>query len=98
MNAPSIVDANTAQVTNVQDNSDGNTSGTAGITGVVFYVGTAVGPNGQFQTLVATQTSPGTWRASVQASDLMKLHAVAVDGSGNFTDCAGNATSRGTAP
>lgn len=93
MNPPIIVDANTVQVSNVQDNSDGSTNGVAGVTGVVFYVGSAVDPNGNFLTVVASQTAPGTWTAALAATDLTTLHAVAVDGSGNFNDCAGNAPS-----
>jgi uncharacterized protein YkwD len=94
MNPPTIVDANTVQVTNVHDNSDGNTTGAAGVTGVVFYVGSAVDPSGNFLTVVATQTATaGTWTVTLAATDLSTLHAVAVDGSGNFNDCVGNATS-----
>jgi hypothetical protein len=93
MNPPTIVDANTVQVTNVQDDSDGTQA--AAVTGVVFYVGSAVDNNGNFQTVVAKQdpATPGTWTATLAATDLTTLHAVAVDGSGNFTDCVGNATS-----
>jgi uncharacterized protein YkwD len=95
MNPPTIVDANTVQVTNVQDNSDGSTNGVAGVTGVVFYVGT-ISYNGNshtFSTVSATSAGNGTWTANLSATDLTTLHAVAVDGSGNYTDCAGNATS-----
>jgi hypothetical protein len=94
MDPPTIVDANTVQVTNVRDDSDGSASGVAGVTGVVFYVGSAVDPNGNFQTVAATRGTDGTtWTASLSATDLATLHAVAVDGSGNYTDCAGNAAS-----
>jgi hypothetical protein len=95
MNPPTIVDANTVQVTNVQDNSDGSTNGVAGVTGVVFYVGT-ISYNGNshtFSTVSATSAGNGTWTANLSATDLTTLHAVAVDGSGNYTDCVGNATS-----
>jgi uncharacterized protein YkwD len=94
MDGPTIVDANTVQVTNVQDESDGS-SGAAGVTGVVFYVGSAVDTNGNFQTVVATQdkATPGTWTASLSATDPTTLHAVAVDGSGNYTDTAGHSSS-----
>jgi uncharacterized protein YkwD len=94
MNPPTIVDANTVQVSNVQDDSDGS-SGAAGVTGVVFYVGSAVDNNGNFQTVVAKQdqATPGTWTATLSATDLSTLHAVAVDGSGNFNDCKGDAAS-----
>jgi hypothetical protein len=92
MSPPTIVDANTVQVTNVQDESDGTQA--AAVTGVVFYVGSAVDNSGNFLTVVATQTATaGTWTASLSATDLSTLHAVAVDGSGNFTDCVGNAPS-----
>jgi uncharacterized protein YkwD len=93
MNPPTIVDANTVQVTNVQDDSDGTQA--AAVTGVVFYVGSAVDANGNFLTVVATQdpATPGTWTATLAATDLTTLHAVAVDGSGNYNDCVGNAPS-----
>jgi uncharacterized protein YkwD len=93
MNPPTIVDANTVQVTNVQDNSDGTQA--AAVTGVVFYVGSAVDPNGNFLTVVAKQdpTTPGTWTATLAATDLTTLHAVAVDGSGNYNDCVASAAS-----
>lgn len=93
MSPPTIVDASTVQVTNVQDDADGSTTGAAGVTGVVFYVGSAVDPNGNFLTVVANQTAPGTWTATLATTDPTTLHAVAVDGSGNFTDCAGGAAS-----
>jgi len=90
MNPPTVLDANTVQVTGVQDNSDGSTGGVAGVTSVVFYVGTAVSADGStFQTVVATQSTPGTWTANLAVTDPTTLHAVAVDGSGNFTDCVG---------
>lgn len=92
MNPPTIVDANTVQVTNVQDDSDGTQA--AAVTGVVFYVGSAVDPSGKFLTVVAKQAATaGTWTATLLATDLTTLHAVAVDGSGNFNDCVGNAPS-----
>jgi hypothetical protein len=92
MDAPTIVDANTVQVINVTDDSDGSTSAVAGVTGVVFYIGSAV-QNGNFQTVVAKQDPPGTWTATLSATDPTTLHAVAVDGSGNDTDTAGNPSS-----
>ncbi len=94
MNPPTVVDANTVQVTGVQDDSDGSTSGIAGVTSVVFYLTSAVGTDGStFQTVVATQTTTGTWTASLAVTDPTMLHVVAVDGSGNYTDCvAGGAT------
>ncbi len=93
MSPPTVVDANTVQVTGVRDNSDGGSGGVAGVTSVVFYVGSAVGTNGStFQTVVATQTTPGTWTATLAAADPTMLHTVVVDGSGNYTDCAASAT------
>ena len=90
MSPPTVLDANTVQVTGVQDNSDGSTGGVAGVSSVVFYVGTAVAADGNtFQTVVATQTTPGTWTANLAVTDPTTLHVVAVDGSGNFTDCVG---------
>jgi uncharacterized protein YkwD len=93
MNPPTIVDANTVQVTNVQDDSDGTQA--AAVTGVVFYVGSAVDPSGKFLTVVAKQdpATPGTWTANLAATDPKTLHAVAVDGSGNFNDCIASAAS-----
>lgn len=93
MSPPTIVNANTVQVTNVRDDSDGSTSGAAGVTGVVFYVGMAVDPSGKFLTVAAKQTAPGIWTASVSATNPTTLHAVAVDGSGNYTDCTASANS-----
>ena len=96
MNPPTIVDANTVQVTNVQNDSDGSTNGVADVTSVVFYVGSAVDPNGNFLTVSAKQGADGTtWTATLAATDLTTLHAVSVDGSGNYNDCAGNAASCG---
>ena len=90
MNPPTVVDANTVQVTGVADDSDGGTAGVAGVTSVVFYVGSALAADGStFQTVVATQTSPGTWTANLAVTDPTMLHAVVVDGSGNYTDCVG---------
>jgi hypothetical protein len=96
MDSPTInADGTTAKVTNVHDDSDGNTSGAAGVTGVVFYVGSAVDNNGNFQMVVAKQDPPGTWTATLSATvtDQTTLRAVAVDGSGNDTDTAGNPSS-----
>ena len=90
MSPPTILDANTVQVTAVQDDSNGGAGGAAGVTSVVFYVGAAIGADGStFQTVVATQTVPGTWTANLAVTDPTTLHVVAVDGSGNFTDCVG---------
>ncbi len=59
-----------------------------GITGVVFYTNSINndGFNPPFNTVSATQTSPGTWSAPITVNAGDVLHAVAVDGSGNFTD------------
>jgi uncharacterized protein YkwD len=94
MSPPTVVDANTVQVTGVHDDSDAGTGGVVGVTSVVFYVGSAVSANGNtFQTVAATQTTPGTWTANLAVTDPTTLHVVVVDGSGNFTDCvAGGAT------
>jgi hypothetical protein len=92
MSPPTIVNPTTVQVTNVKDNSDGSTNGVAGVTGVVFYVGSIGYKNGAFTTVSATNQGNGIWTANLPATDPTTLHAVAVDGSGNFTDCAaGNA-------
>ena len=87
-----------ATVTGVADNpanvnDKGTTPLTAGITGVVFYtnsiktVGEAFTP-GEFNTVSATETpaGSGTWTATMTVNTGEVLHAVAVDGSGNFTD------------
>ncbi len=93
MTPPTVVDGNTVQVTGVQDDSDGSTNGVAGVTSVVFYVGSAVAADGStFQTVVATQGNAGTWTANLAVTDPTTLHVVAVDGSGNFTDCVAGGT------
>ncbi len=94
LNPPTVVDANTVQVTGVQDDSDGRTDGVAGVSSVVFYVSSAVAADGStFQTVSATQTTSGTWTANLAVTDPTTLHVVAVDGSGNYTDCVvGGAT------
>jgi len=87
-----------ATVTGVADNpANVNDKGakplTAGITDVVFYtnaiktVGEAFSP-GEFNTVSATETpaGSGTWTATMTVNTGEVLHAVAVDGSGNFTD------------
>jgi uncharacterized protein YkwD len=86
----------TATVTGVADspanvNDTGANPLTAGVTGVVFYTNNIVdsSPNMDgtgFNTVSATQSSPGTWTAPVTVNPGDVLHAVAVDGSGNFTD------------
>ena len=67
----------------------GATPTTAAITSVVFYTNKIVeGPGATFNTVPATQTAPGSgsWTANITANAGEVLHAVAVDGSGNFTD------------
>ena len=84
----------TATVIGVADNpGDRNSKGanpdTAGITQVVFYVNRiSRRTGGGFNTVVAAQAAPGsgTWTASIAVSPGDVLHAVAVDGSGNFID------------
>jgi hypothetical protein len=83
-----------ATVTGVADNpanvnDTGATPLTAGVTGVVFYTNNIVekgGFQGTFNTVAATQSKPGTWTAQITVNPGDVLHAVAVDGSGNFTD------------
>jgi uncharacterized protein YkwD len=83
-----------ATVTGVADNpanvnDTGATPLTAGITGVVFYTNNIVengGFQGTFNTVSATQSSPGAWTAQITMNPGDVLHAVAVDGSGNFND------------
>jgi hypothetical protein len=68
-------------------NDAGPNPTTAAITGVVFYVNNIVeDANQNFNTVSGTQTAPGTWTAQITVNPGDVLHAVAVDGSGNFTD------------
>jgi uncharacterized protein YkwD len=84
----------TASVTGVADgpnnvNDTGANPATAGITGVMFYTNNIVeNPDSTFNTVAATQTAPGsgTWTAPITVNPGDVLHAVAVDGSGNYTD------------
>lgn len=83
----------TATVTGVADNPNnvnntGANPATAAITQVVFYTNQIIDTNGSFNTVVATETAPGsgTWTASITLNPTDVLHAVAVDGSGNYTD------------
>ena len=91
---PITVNAGSATVTGVADNpanvnDTGATPLTAGVTGVVFYTNNIVekgGFQGTFNTVAATQSTPGTWTAQLTVNPGDVVHAVAVDGSGNFTD------------
>ncbi len=82
----------TATATGVADsplnvNDTGANPTTAAITGVVFYANNIVeGPNQSFNTVSGTQTATGIWTAQITLNPGDVLHAVAVDGSGNFTD------------
>jgi hypothetical protein len=93
MNAPRIAPGNLAQysavVDGVQDNSDGSPTGVAGVTGVVFYFGSITNQNGTFYTIPATNSGFGRWSVILGPYTGLPgtLRAVAVDGSGNFTDC-----------
>jgi len=52
-----------------------------------FYANNIVeGPNQSFNTVPGTQTAPGIWTAQITLNPGDVCHAVAVDGSGNFTD------------
>lgn len=98
-NPPSIASVSyangTATATGVADsplnvNDTGPNPTTAGITGVVFYVNNIVEntTTQTFNTVPATQTAPGsgTWTAQITVNPGDVLHAVAVDGSGNYVD------------
>jgi uncharacterized protein YkwD len=67
---------------------------TVGIARVVFYTNSIVELEsggrleGKYNTVAATETAPGTWTAPMTVNAGEVLHAVAVDGSGNFTDSA----------
>jgi len=87
----------TATVTGVTDNPKNiNDTGASplvpAMSGVVFYTNNIVGPPGGafapggFNTVSAKETAPGTWSAPMTVNAGEVLHAVAVDGSGNFTD------------
>lgn len=83
MSAPTVAGAAggtvTATATNVVDSGAG--TGVAGLTGVVFYAGSGVNP-----TTVRGTQSGTTWTASLNQPTGTTVHAVAVDGSGNYTD------------
>ena len=83
MSAPTVAGAAggtvTATATNVVDSGVG--TGVAGLTGVVFYAGSGANP-----TTVRGTQSGTTWTASLNQPTGTTVHAVAVDGSGNYTD------------
>jgi hypothetical protein len=98
LNAPTY-NGTTASVTNVQDT--GAPVGAAGLTGVVFYVNSVTDTganNGTYNTVPATQGPAGTWTAAISVPGGSTLHAVAVDGSGNYTDCTATGCSPTAAP
>ncbi len=74
----------TAMATNVGDS--GASAGAAGLTGVVFYAGPPEDSNSNSTTVLGTQNGT-TWTASLNQPAGTVVHAVAVDGSGNYTDC-----------
>jgi hypothetical protein len=83
----------TATVTGVADspmnmNDTGATPLTKAISDVVFYTNAIkeTTPGSEtFNTVVATESAAGTWTAPITVAAGEVLHAVAVDGSGNFT-------------
>jgi uncharacterized protein YkwD len=98
-NPPTIANVSyangTATATGVADsplnvNDTGATPLSAAVTGVVFYTNNIVEnqATSTFNTVVATQTAAGsgTWTAQITVNPGDVLHAVAVDGSGNFVD------------
>jgi len=74
----------TATATNVADSGAGR--GAAGLTKVVFYSGSPVDGSGNSNTVAGTQNET-TWTANLTQPVGTEVHAVAVDGSGNYTDC-----------
>jgi hypothetical protein len=81
----------TASVADVKDsplnvNDTGPHPASAGVTGVVFYANKIVEEGGKFNTVPATEGPAGTWTATIAVKAGDVLHAVAVDGSGNFKD------------
>ncbi len=88
MSAPTVTGSAggtvTASATNVIDS--GASAGAAGLTGVRFYAGSPVDSTGNSTTVFGTQNGT-TWTASLNQSAGTAVHAVAVDGSGNYTDC-----------
>jgi len=95
--SPPTYNGTTAGVTNVQDTDA--PAGAANVTGVVFYVDsvTDTGANdGTYDTVPAKQGPTGTWTAAISAPAGRTLHAVAVDGSGNYIDCTSTACGSGS--
>ncbi len=87
MSAPTVAGAAggtvTATATNVVDSGAG--TGAAGLTSVRFYAGSPVDSTGNSTTVLGTQNGT-TWTASLNQPAGTVVHAVAVDGSGNYTD------------
>jgi len=73
----------TASAANVVDS--GASAGAAALTGVRFYAGSSGNPTTPI-TVAGTQSGT-TWTASLNQPAGTAVHAVAVDGSGNYTDC-----------
>ena len=98
LNTPTY-NGTTASVTNVQDT--GAATGAAGVTGVVFYVDSVTDSsppgNGVYNTVAATRAG-STWTAAISVPAGHTLHAVAVDGSGNYTDCTAASCAPTAAP
>jgi len=88
MSAPSVSGTPggtvTASATNVVDS--GASPGAAGLTSVVFYAGSPLDSNGNSTTVPGTQNGT-TWTANLSQPRGTAVHVVAVDGSGNYTDC-----------
>ncbi len=74
----------TASATNVVDS--GASTGAKGLSGVRFYAGSPLDSYGNSTTVLGTQNGT-TWTASLNQPAGTAVHAVAVDGSGNYTDC-----------
>jgi hypothetical protein len=78
-----------ATATGVQEQAVPDATKQAGVTGVAFYFGSPESGgafSNTFTTVQATYQGNNTWSAQV-ASGSGTLHAVAYDGSGNYTDC-----------
>jgi len=91
LSAPVVTSGSPGGTVSVQASGvadSGAAPGVAGLTGVVFSAGTPSQDSaGTANTVIGTQSSPGVWTASFYLPVGSILHAVAVDGSGNYTDC-----------